>query len=114
MGASTLSPARRFLVLGLDGGTFELLDPLMEAGDLPFLRSMAKSGVKAPLTSVYPAKTIPRLVLVRHGSRPGRARDLRFHRAGRRPRVAPSSSNRSARPRRSGTACRAPATRSAS
>jgi predicted AlkP superfamily phosphohydrolase/phosphomutase len=71
LGASTLSPARRFLVLGLDGGTFELLDPLMEAGDLPFLRSMAKSGVKAPLTSVYPAKTIPAWYSFATGLDPG-------------------------------------------
>jgi hypothetical protein len=49
----------RFLVLGLDGGTFDLLDPLMEAGELPFLRSMVRGGLRAPLTSVYPAKTIP-------------------------------------------------------
>lgn len=71
MGASMPSPARRFLVLGLDGGTFDLLDPLMESGDLPFLRSMAKSGVKAPLTSVYPAKTIPAWYSFATGLDPG-------------------------------------------
>jgi predicted AlkP superfamily phosphohydrolase/phosphomutase len=71
LGASTPSPARRFLILGLDGGTFELLDPLMEAGDLPFLRAMAKSGVKAPLTSVYPAKTIPAWYSFATGLDPG-------------------------------------------
>ncbi len=71
MGAAVPSPARRFLVLGLDGGTFELLDPLMESGDLPFLRSMAKSGVKAPLTSVYPAKTIPAWYSFATGMDPG-------------------------------------------
>jgi predicted AlkP superfamily phosphohydrolase/phosphomutase len=65
------SPARRFLVLGLDGGTFDLLDPLMAAGDLPFLKSMAKSGVKAPLTSVYPAKTIPAWYSFATGLDPG-------------------------------------------
>ncbi|MCI4364673.1 MAG: alkaline phosphatase family protein [Thermoplasmata archaeon] len=71
MTASMPSPARRFLILGLDGGTFELLDPLMESGDLPFLRSMARKGVKAPLTSVYPAKTIPAWYSFATGLDPG-------------------------------------------
>ena len=65
------SLARRFLVLGLDGGTFDLLDPLMASGDLPFLKSMAKSGVKAPLRSVYPAKTIPAWYSFATGLDPG-------------------------------------------
>lgn len=65
------SNSRRFLVLGLDGGTFDLLDPLMEAGDLPFLRSLTEQGVKAPLTSVYPAKTIPAWYSFATGLDPG-------------------------------------------
>jgi predicted AlkP superfamily phosphohydrolase/phosphomutase len=64
-------PTRRFLILGLDGGTFDLLDPLMEAGDLPFLKSMVRSGVRAPLTSVYPAKTIPAWYSLATGQDPG-------------------------------------------
>jgi predicted AlkP superfamily phosphohydrolase/phosphomutase len=64
-------PTRRFLILGLDGGTFDLLDPLMEAGDLPFLKSMVRSGVRAPLTSVYPAKTIPAWYSMATGQDPG-------------------------------------------
>jgi predicted AlkP superfamily phosphohydrolase/phosphomutase len=71
LGGPAPSAARRFLVLGLDGGTFDLLDPLMAAGDLPFLKSMAKSGVKAPLTSVYPAKTIPAWYSFATGLDPG-------------------------------------------
>jgi predicted AlkP superfamily phosphohydrolase/phosphomutase len=64
-------PTRRFLVLGLDGGTFDLLDPLMDAGDLPFLSSLVRSGVRAPLTSVYPAKTIPAWYSMATGQDPG-------------------------------------------
>ncbi|HTZ61198.1 MAG TPA: alkaline phosphatase family protein [Thermoplasmata archaeon] len=62
---------RRFLILGLDGGTFDLLDPLMDAGDLPFLKSMVSRGVRAPLTSVYPAKTIPAWYSFATGRDPG-------------------------------------------
>jgi len=64
-------PVRRVLVLGLDGGTFDLLDPLMEAGELPFLRSLAARGVRAPLRSVYPAKTIPAWYSFATGQDPG-------------------------------------------
>jgi predicted AlkP superfamily phosphohydrolase/phosphomutase len=65
------APTRRFLILGLDGGTFDLLDPLMEAGELPFLQSLVRSGVRAPLTSVYPAKTIPAWYSCATGQDPG-------------------------------------------
>jgi predicted AlkP superfamily phosphohydrolase/phosphomutase len=65
------SPRRRFLVLGLDGGTFDLLDPLMAAGELPFLRSLVHRGVRAPLRSVYPAKTIPAWYSFATGKDPG-------------------------------------------
>ncbi len=63
--------ARRFLVLGLDGATFDLMDPLMEAGELPFLRSLVRGGLRAPLTSVYPAKTIPAWYSFATGKDPG-------------------------------------------
>ena len=62
---------RRFLVLGLDGGTFDLLDPLMAAGELPFLRSLVGRGFRAPLRSVYPAKTIPAWYSFATGKDPG-------------------------------------------
>ncbi len=63
--------ARRFLILGLDGGTFDLLDPLMRAGELPFLSSLARRGFRAPLRSVYPAKTIPAWFSFATGQDPG-------------------------------------------
>ena len=62
---------RRFLVLGLDGATFDLLDPLMRAGELPFLKSLIARGFRAPLTSVYPPKTIPAWYSFATGQDPG-------------------------------------------
>ena len=58
-------------MLGLDGGTFDLIDPLMEAGDLPFLSSLVHRGVRAPLRTVYPAKTIPAWYSFATGKDPG-------------------------------------------
>ena len=65
------APPRRFLVIGLDGGTFDLLDPLMAAGDLPFLRSLSEGGLRAPLRSVFPPKTIPAWYSFATGLDPG-------------------------------------------
>jgi predicted AlkP superfamily phosphohydrolase/phosphomutase len=62
---------RRFLVIGLDGATFDLLDPWMEAGELPFLRSLVARGLRAPLASVLPAKTIPAWYSFATGLDPG-------------------------------------------
>ncbi len=62
---------RRFLVLGLDGGTFDLLDPLMAAGELPFLKGLADRGLRAPLRSVFPPKTIPAWYSFATGLDPG-------------------------------------------
>jgi predicted AlkP superfamily phosphohydrolase/phosphomutase len=67
-----MPPARRrVLVLGLDGGTFDLLDPLMQNGTLPFLKSLAERGLRAPLASVYPPKTIPAWYSFATGLDPG-------------------------------------------
>jgi predicted AlkP superfamily phosphohydrolase/phosphomutase len=62
---------RRFLVLGLDGGTFDLLNPWMAAGELPFLSSLVRHGASAPLASVYPPKTIPAWYSFATGIDPG-------------------------------------------
>lgn len=58
-------------MIGLDGGTFQLLDPLIAAGELPFLRSLIERGVSAPLISVYPSKTIPAWYSFATGLDPG-------------------------------------------
>lgn len=43
----------------------------MEAGELPFLRSLVDRGVSAPLMSVYPSKTIPAWYSFATGLDPG-------------------------------------------
>ncbi|HYK93158.1 MAG TPA: alkaline phosphatase family protein [Thermoplasmata archaeon] len=65
------APLRRHLVLGLDGATFDLLDPLMAAGDLPYLSRLAREGRRARLTSVFPPKTIPAWYSFATGKDPG-------------------------------------------
>lgn len=42
---------RRVLVVGLDGGTFDLIDPLLEQKKLPNLQKLMKHGYSSPLMS---------------------------------------------------------------
>jgi predicted AlkP superfamily phosphohydrolase/phosphomutase len=50
-------PARKVFVLGLDGATFDLIGPWLDAGDLPNLRKIQDQGVRGTLESVYPPLT---------------------------------------------------------
>jgi predicted AlkP superfamily phosphohydrolase/phosphomutase len=60
------------ILIGLDGATFTVLDPLMERGVMPFLRDFVGDGVRAPLHSVVPALTPPAWTSLMTGKRPGR------------------------------------------
>jgi predicted AlkP superfamily phosphohydrolase/phosphomutase len=54
------SPAHRpdrLLVAGFDGGTFDVLRPLAEAGVMPNLAALLREAVAAPLRSTLPAIT---------------------------------------------------------
>ncbi|HSE36292.1 MAG TPA: alkaline phosphatase family protein, partial [Blastocatellia bacterium] len=36
----------RTIIIGLDGATFDLIDPLVEAGELPTLKRIMSEGVR--------------------------------------------------------------------
>ncbi len=61
----------RTLLLGLDGATFTVLDPLMDRGVMPFLRGLVAGGVRATLRSIVPPLTPPAWTSVMTGKRPG-------------------------------------------
>lgn len=61
----------RMLVLGLDGGTFDLLDRLAADGTMPWLQGLMAGGFRAPLSSVFPPKTIPAWYSCATGLDPG-------------------------------------------
>jgi predicted AlkP superfamily phosphohydrolase/phosphomutase len=48
---------KKVFVLGLDGATFDLIGPWIDAGDLPNLKRIQDAGVRGPLESVYPPLT---------------------------------------------------------
>lgn len=62
----------RTLFIGLDGATFDVLDPLMEQGVMPFLKSFFDTGVRAGLETIVPALTPPAWTSLMTGCRPGR------------------------------------------
>jgi predicted AlkP superfamily phosphohydrolase/phosphomutase len=62
---------RQTVLLGLDGATFTVLDPLMRDGVMPFLREFVASGVSGELQSVIPALTPPAWTSLTTGRSPG-------------------------------------------
>ncbi len=63
---------RRVIVVGLDGATFDLMDPLLEKGELPFIEGLINNGTKASLLSTIPYATIPAWPSFMTGKNPGR------------------------------------------
>ena len=61
----------RTLLIGLDGATFSVLDPLFAAGVMPFLSKFASQGVRGPLRTVVPALTPPAWTSLMTGRSPG-------------------------------------------
>ena len=41
----------KVIILGLDGATWDLLDPWMEAGELPHIARLVREGASGPLQS---------------------------------------------------------------
>jgi predicted AlkP superfamily phosphohydrolase/phosphomutase len=49
--------APRLLILGWDSATFDVAEPLMQAGELPALKELSARGFSAPLRSTWPPMT---------------------------------------------------------
>jgi len=47
----------KLIIIGLDGGTLDLIGPWAERGELPHLQGLMRSGVSGPLTSTVPPIT---------------------------------------------------------
>jgi len=63
---------RRVLVLGLDGASFEIIEPMVRAGRLPNLARLISEGSSGFLESTVPPVTIPAWVSMMTGKNPGR------------------------------------------
>jgi predicted AlkP superfamily phosphohydrolase/phosphomutase len=61
----------RTLLIGLDGATFSILDPLMNQGVMPNLKRLIGAGARSELTSVIPPLTPPAWTSLMTGRSPG-------------------------------------------
>ena len=65
-------PLSRVLLVGLDGATFDVLDPLLEEGVMPHLKALIDGGVAGPLESTKPPITPAAWTTFMTGKGPGR------------------------------------------
>jgi len=64
--------SNKCIVIGLDGATFELINPLIKAGKLPTIKKMIKEGSHGVLKSTIPPLTAPAWVSFATGKNPGK------------------------------------------
>lgn len=71
---STDKQARRgrILILGMDGATFDVIDPLLAEGRLPNLGRLMREGVSAPLRSTQPCQSSVAWPALMTGKNPGK------------------------------------------
>ena len=62
----------RILLLGIDGATFNILDPAFEAGHMPNLKKLLDRGASGVLTSTVPPYTPPGWTSIFTGVNPGK------------------------------------------
>jgi predicted AlkP superfamily phosphohydrolase/phosphomutase len=68
---ATTSEHGKVCVIGLDGGTFSVLDKWMESGDMPHLAGLQARGAQAELISTMPPVTGPAWTSMTTGVNPG-------------------------------------------
>ena len=59
-------------VIGLDGGTLDLMEPWMEKGHLPTFSMIKKEGIYGKLRSTTPYYSAPAWVSISTGCNPGK------------------------------------------
>jgi predicted AlkP superfamily phosphohydrolase/phosphomutase len=62
----------KLMVIGLDGATFDLIDPFIKSGDLPNLEKLISEGTHARLNSTVPPATFPAWTSLATGVNPGK------------------------------------------
>jgi predicted AlkP superfamily phosphohydrolase/phosphomutase len=71
---------QRWLILGLDGATFDVLGPLMQAGRMPNLLRLTQQGVAGTLVSTKPPMTPAAWTTFMTGKGPGKHGIIDFER----------------------------------
>ncbi|MCP4165605.1 MAG: hypothetical protein GY759_06895 [Chloroflexi bacterium] len=71
-------PVSRLLIIGLDGGTWDILGPLCDLGEMPNLARLRSRGAWGTLNSTQPPYTAPAWSSIVTGVNPGRHGVLNF------------------------------------
>ncbi len=75
---NTLTAQRQVLVIGLDGATYDIIDPLLDAGELPTLARIIREGARGTLQSTIPPNSAPAWTSFLTGVNPGKHGILDF------------------------------------
>ncbi|KAB1198215.1 MULTISPECIES: alkaline phosphatase family protein [Haloferax] len=60
------------LVIGLDGGEWDVINPLIQEGKLPNIAQLKQEGVSGPLESITPPVSPPAWTSIQTGTNPGK------------------------------------------
>lgn len=63
---------KKLMIIGLDGATWKILRPLVDAGKLPNIRKIMNGGVYGYLQSTFPPVTTPAWICMATGKNPGK------------------------------------------
>ena len=77
--ASNLSPAKRAIVIGMDGASMELVNNVIDWGHAPNMGRLREQGVFRPMIGVFPTLTPPGWTALSTGSWPGTHRVMDFN-----------------------------------
>jgi predicted AlkP superfamily phosphohydrolase/phosphomutase len=66
-----MSDLRKVAVIGIDGATFDLLQPLLDAGKMPRLKKLIDEGASGLLTTTIPPVSASAWVSMATGTNPG-------------------------------------------
>lgn len=62
----------KVVIIGIDGGTFDIIGPMIERGELPRLAALVRSGARSDLQSTVPPITAPAWTSFMTGTAPGK------------------------------------------
>ena len=72
------SPAKKAIVIGMDGASMELVANMVNWGHMPHLEQLMKRGVHRPMIGVFPTLTPPGWTALATGSWPGTHKVMDF------------------------------------
>lgn len=76
---TSLSPAKRAIIIGMDGASMELVNNMIQWGHIPNMAKLHQTGVHRPMIGVFPTLTPPGWTALTTGSWPGTHKVMDFN-----------------------------------